>query len=714
MEVRIGKADFLEVVISGGLLSKRETNCVPRAVELGISLAKVESNVELTESCEAELRQELETVFKVTQIYWNRCGRRTNRLLSKHSSFYSGEIVAQCENEQASGGAEAADGRQSRSSAGRHAKPYAEQSERSKRRASKELSKEHDATKLIKAAHQKSRAEGKTDLSFVLKQAAASPSRPRKMRRALRQSTSSKSATCATPNKALAMCVASDLTVHGYQVVRNAAHDAAQIHVFPSYHKVRSAKKECYPMTTEMEFSDTSAQVTLQALLDHTVRRLAEAHGFLENIDRPIDEPGPSVETISGILEVKWGFDGATSQSIYKQAINPEDESSEESLFCTTIVPLRLRVGDSVMWRNRAPSSTRLCRPLCVRYRRETAEVSREEQRRIEAEIAQLRPTVLMTSRGVRVEVSHQLQLTMVDGKVVGALTDTKSSASCTVCGATPRQMNDLSAVSARPVRTDTYQYGLSTMHAWIRVFECVIHVSYRLTVKTWAVGSKHKDAVSERKKQVQRRFREEMSLVVDQPKAGGSGTTNDGNTARRAFQDVDKLGDVTDVDKELLQRFAVILTALSSCSPIDVEKYAQYAMETAQLFVTLYPWYYMPASVHKLLVHGADVIESLVLPIGMYSEEVQEARNKHNRQYRLSHSRKTSRKDTMQDQFNYLLVSSDPVITSIIESDINQPRRRRTSGPSSRKVDISQLLRDVSEGESEWDSDDDDDYDPV
>ena len=67
-----------------------------------------------------------------------------------------------------------------------------------------------------------------------------------------------------------------------------------------------------------------------------------------------------------------------------------------------------------------------------------------------------------------------------------------------------------------------------------------------------------------------------------------------------------------------------------------------------------------------------------------------------------------------MQDQFNYLLVSSDPVITSIIESDINQPRRRRTSGPSSRKVDISQLLRDVSEGESEWDSDDDDDYDPV
>ena len=67
-----------------------------------------------------------------------------------------------------------------------------------------------------------------------------------------------------------------------------------------------------------------------------------------------------------------------------------------------------------------------------------------------------------------------------------------------------------------------------------------------------------------------------------------------------------------------------------------------------------------------------------------------------------------------MQDQFNCLLVSSDPAITSVIESDINQPRRRRTSGPSSGQADISQLLRDVSEGGSEWDSDDDSDYDPV
>ena len=73
MEARIGKADFLEVVIGSDQwrTAVKARNCVPHAVELGISLAKVESNIELTESCEAELRQ----VFKVTQTYWNRCGR---------------------------------------------------------------------------------------------------------------------------------------------------------------------------------------------------------------------------------------------------------------------------------------------------------------------------------------------------------------------------------------------------------------------------------------------------------------------------------------------------------------------------------------------------------------------------------------------------------------------------------------------------------------
>jgi hypothetical protein len=51
--------------------------------------------------------------------------------------------------------------------------------------------------------------------------------------------------------------------------------------------------------------------------------------------------------------------------------------------------------------------------------------------------------------------------------------------------------------------------------------------------------------------------------------------------------------------------------------------------MDTAKLYIEHYNWYYMPASVHKILLHGADVIKHCLLPIGELSEEASEARNK-------------------------------------------------------------------------------------
>lgn len=52
--------------------------------------------------------------------------------------------------------------------------------------------------------------------------------------------------------------------------------------------------------------------------------------------------------------------------------------------------------------------------------------------------------------------------------------------------------------------------------------------------------------------------------------------------------------------------------------------------MDTAKLYVQLYPWYPMTPTVHKILIHGATVIENALLPIGQLSEEAAEARNKH------------------------------------------------------------------------------------
>lgn len=68
----------------------------------------------------------------------------------------------------------------------------------------------------------------------------------------------------------------------------------------------------------------------------------------------------------------------------------------------------------------------------------------------------------------------------------------------------------------------------------------------------------------------------------------------------------------------------------------------------------------------HKILVHGAKIIELTPVPIGMLSEQGAEARNICWRYDREHHSRKTNRVAAMSDLFHRALIriTSDPVIS--------------------------------------------------
>ena len=60
----------------------------------------------------------------------------------------------------------------------------------------------------------------------------------------------------------------------------------------------------------------------------------------------------------------------------------------------------------------------------------------------------------------------------------------------------------------------------------------------------------------------------------------------------------------------------------------IDVKHFQKYCQDTAELYVETYAWYPMPSSCHVILIHGAAIIKSLSIPIGLLSEQSQEARN--------------------------------------------------------------------------------------
>lgn len=232
-----------------------------------------------------------------------------------------------------------------------------------------------------------------------------------------------------------------------------------------------------------------------------------------------------------------------------------------------------------------------------------------------------------------------------------------------TICGAKPKDMNNLELVYSRPTKDNVYQYGISSLHMWIRCMECLLHISYNMDFKMWSARDGNKRLKEARKETTQKEFREKTGLLVDIVKQG-FGTTNDGNTARRFFRDFEKTASITKLNPELIRRFAVVLQTISSGRTINIDAFKSYSKETAQLYVDLYPWYYMPSSVHKLLVHGADICKHFsLLPIGILSEEAAEARNKDFRNIREQHTRKMKRIETNEDLLHSLLISSDPYI---------------------------------------------------
>lgn len=262
----------------------------------------------------------------------------------------------------------------------------------------------------------------------------------------------------------------------------------------------------------------------------------------------------------------------------------------------------------------------------------------------------------------------------MVDGKICNTLSETKSTMKCYLCDATSKDFNNLESICQRPIKTNYVSFGISVLHAWIRLFESLLHLSYKLPALSWRLSKENKDLVEKTKKNIQEQFKNQLSLIVDKPKPG-FGNSNDGNVARKFFQNHTVSSCITNIDPELIRRIYIILQAISSGYKINSEKFEQYCFETACLYVKLYPWMPMTPTLHKILIHGSVIVREALLPIGMLSEEAQEARNKDFKSYREFFARKTTRTDNITDIMNRLLISSDPFISLMRKFPVNDKK---------------------------------------
>lgn len=339
--------------------------------------------------------------------------------------------------------------------------------------------------------------------------------------------------------------------------------------------------------------------------------------------------------------------------------------------------------------------------------------VSINEKKNVDDQIKNLvNSTVISDEKSF--EVMHNLVLTMVDGKVCNALTDTTSTQKCYLCGVTSKEFKSIEKMIQRDVKTDNLEFGLSVLHGWIRFFECLLHIAYKLPLKKWQARGDDKTIVAENKKRIQNEFKEKLGLIVDKPKPG-FGNSNDGNTARRFFKNPEVSADITRIDIELIKKMHILLIVVSSGHEIHFNKFREFSHNTARYFVENYPWYNMPPTLHKYFIHGPEIIKYALLPIGNLTEEAQEARNNDFKRYRENNSRKCSREKSNMDIFNFFLLSSDPVISSkrkLCKKKLQSLPKQAINlldlpAPNVQPLHSNQNDNDESDDNSECDSDD-------
>jgi len=268
---------------------------------------------------------------------------------------------------------------------------------------------------------------------------------------------------------------------------------------------------------------------------------------------------------------------------------------------------------------------------LKFEFIKETPDIIRDEKIRVENEIKDLRETEINLC-GQIFKVQHILYFTMIDGKVAQAVINTVSSSNCIICGVKPLEINNIPGLLNRPSNEKVLKLEMSTLHARIRFMEYILHLSYNISFKSWRTSETTRPIKKEIKKRIQNQFKERVGIQVNIVKQR-TGTANNGNTSRRFFGNPIVTAEIIQIDEIFIKRLAVILETICCNFAVDAKKFGIYAREAANLTISLYPWYNMPSTFHKILIHRKEIIESAALP-GSLSEEAQESRNKDYKDY--------------------------------------------------------------------------------
>ncbi|KAJ8678395.1 hypothetical protein QAD02_014182 [Eretmocerus hayati] len=425
-----------------------------------------------------------------------------------------------------------------------------------------------------------------------------------------------KSVTRHTEESALAFYLERRFSKHHYSAMVKDHNQRSDMkrgqNIYPSYKVVSRAKKKCLP--AGIQVSEREVFTPLQDLANKTAERLCEsvARGWSRKALKKVK------------LVCSGGFDSSSGHSnSHQKCANPENEINDatQSLFVTSMSPLQL-VSESdtntgeYKWCNSTPLSYRYCRPVRIACEKETKEAILQEYNRMKSEVDNLHSHTFKMANGKDVEVIFEFHLTMFDVKCVSTILEVPATQRCPTCARTTHEFGNKDLSFFVEDNNKALDLGIALLHAEMKMFKHLLHLSYRLNIEVWAVSLQYKGFV---------------------------------------------------------QDLADILILFKPKKRVDYTLLEDYCWRVYWQHYELYPWSHMNVSIHKLLMHDCQVAKKLPLPVCYFSEDSQEAWHKFYRRNMVEHARQYSKEAQLSDVYNRAIYDTDPLISNILLEERSQ-----------------------------------------
>ncbi|KAK9745729.1 hypothetical protein QE152_g6705 [Popillia japonica] len=241
---------------------------------------------------------------------------------------------------------------------------FSNSSDKTKRRKLQSLLKATDNEELVAATQLSLYKKGYHDAAALLNEiTTTSPKRPTRVNKAfhsplsrsrkLSQEEVSRSRKL-SQEEALATYLDGKMSKHSYTAIQVRLKSIG-CKVLPSYDALIEAKKKCYPDL--IDITEGSAEINLQTLINHTVQRICEVQ---QEVLLQMKNELSNVRCL-----FKWGCDGSSGYSSYKQRFSQAIDKREDTAIFIFMVPIQLysvtNTKKHILWENPTPSSTRYC-----------------------------------------------------------------------------------------------------------------------------------------------------------------------------------------------------------------------------------------------------------------------------------------------------------------------------------------------------------------